>query len=119
MTVLARAIIWEVALRRNVSPQKIISACKKDRVAYARAEVARRLFEHHYRIPKIAAILHHDQSTIFFYLGLGRKKLKPEVVRWRKPYIKYLALIRNLPLPDEMPPSQPRRRLIPYAGAEL
>lgn len=117
MTAQAREIIWEVALRRNVSPSKIISSCRLRRVYRARIEVAQRLHERGYSSSRIGAVLNHDHTTVLYYLGRFKNKPSPEVVRWRRPRIKYLTLVKTLP-PDEPPTRFVKLYMVPYAGAD-
>lgn len=132
----ARAIVWDVALRHNVSPSLIIQHCRNKRVVAARIEVAKLLYSSRYSLPRIGTMLKHDHTTIFFYLGKGKKKprIGPAPTGWHRPRISFLHRARWLP-PEGEPDRKrrPRRRrpkdrirrppkvgprLIPYAGCD-
>lgn len=118
MTPQARQIIREVAADRGLHPLQIVSKSRIRKVFRARIEVAKRLHARGYSSPRIGAILGHDHTTIVYYLGRARRRPKPEPPRtWRKPHIKFLALVPRL---KPAKPVQIRKRdgLIPYAGAE-
>jgi hypothetical protein len=121
MTPQAREIIREVAARRGIDPELITRPGRAKKVFKARAEVAQRLHERGYSACRIGRLLHHDHTTILYYLGRGkfRKVLdlrqpwhKPRVrdlrPRWKKPHVETLRRLH----PSKL-------YLIPYAGADM
>lgn len=120
MIPLVREMVEEAARKRGVDPEKVLIKCRSPRVVYARAEVAKLLDARGYSLPRIGAALGgHDHTTVFYYLGRAKKRLKPEPTwppmkkrRWRAPKVRHLLFIRK-------PPGDRTLYLVPYAGADM
>lgn len=112
MTPQAREIIRNIAMLHGVDAALILSACRKQKVFRARMAVAKQLYARGYSTSRIGAILNKDHTAIVFYLG--RAKKKPSPLRWRKPRIRTLLVVKKKP-----PKEQQHRYLKPYAGADF
>ncbi len=109
MTPQARAIIKEIAELRGLEPREILGRSRFQNVVRARVEVAKRLDERGYSSPQIGKILNRDHTTVLYYIGRGRRHIKPP--RWRAPKVRHLKFIR---VPK--PPKPERPKAIRYAG---
>lgn len=115
----ARAIIWNVAVRRNVRPEDIVSPRRTDRVVRARVAVLKQLAARGYSSNHIGTILGLDHSTVLYHLGrLAGRSPMPEVLCWHRPRIRHLLQIKRLPPPKEPAARRCKRQLVPYAGFE-
>ncbi len=72
----ARDVIRRVAADFHIPLDLIMGKCRWRDVVLARAEAARRLRLRGYSSPKIGAMLGKDHTTILFYLGNGKSRLK-------------------------------------------
>jgi hypothetical protein len=107
----ARGIIEEIAAQRGLDPRQIVTPGRKQKVHRARAEVAILLSQCGFSSPQIGRMINHDHTTVLYYLGRGKKRMRPPV--WKTPKVRTLQVIR----PDK-PPKPTRKYLTPYAGAD-
>jgi hypothetical protein len=120
MTPRVREIIKTVASERGVPVLSIVSHCRIGKVYRARMEVAKRLDACGYGSSQIGRLLHHDHTTILFYLGRIQKR--PAQEKWRAPRVRHLNCFCHrcyFPVAPPPKPAKPRKLyLTPYAGAD-
>lgn len=117
----ARAIVWNVAVKRNVPPCDIVSPRRTARIIRARVDVLKQLAARGiYSTNQLGALLGLDHSTVLYHLGRLKGRVPtPEVLRWRRPRIVHLAQCKRLPPPPEPYSRRSKRKLRSYAGFEV
>jgi hypothetical protein len=102
------ALVQEIADRHHTTPAELVGRHKRRRLLAARIELAKALEARGYKAPQIAAVLHRNYTTVYFYLGRCAnkqprvrpprpapvKKTKPEPPRPREP-VRYAGWDRH------------------------